>query len=552
MKLALAQVNPTVGDLFANTDRILAFAERADEAGADIVIFPELAISGYPPLDLVATAGYLASNEDQLHRLAVASARLQTAIVVGYCGTVEGTSNPANCLACLERGRIAFRQRKILLPTYDVFDESRYFAPGIHPGLWEIGGIRLGLTICEDAWNDKQFWERSRYSRDPVEELSGQGIDVLINISASPYHMGKRSFRLEMFQAAARRHGLPVVLVNQVGGNDQLVFDGSSFVLDASGNLRARAGSFQEDLICWNSEADGEFHGADWSASAEECETEAVYDALVMGTRDYVRKCGFHKAIVGLSGGIDSSLTVVLAAEALGAANITGVAMPGPYSSADSLTDARHTARALGIRFETIGIGPTYAAFAEQLAPLFAGTAPNIAEENLQARLRGNTLMALANKFDGLVLTTGNKSELAVGYCTIYGDMCGGLAVISDVPKTLAYDLAAVANRRHPDAIPESVLTKPPSAELRPDQKDSDSLPPYEILDPILQLYIEENLSVSAIANQLQQPTELVEDIARRVDRNEYKRQQAAPGLRVTSKAFGMGRRFPIAQRYVR
>ncbi len=552
MKLALAQVNPTVGDLAANTDRILGFAERADEAGADLVIFPELAISGYPPLDLVGTASYLASNEAQLRRLAAASARLQTAIAVGYCGAVEGNGEPANCLACLERGRIAFRQRKMLLPTYDVFDESRYFAPGIHPGLWEMSGMRIGLTICEDAWNDKQFWDRSRYSRDPVEELAGRGIDILVNISASPYHMGKRGFRLKMFQAAARRHGVPAVLVNQVGGDDQLVFDGSSFVVDASGNVRARAASFHEDLVCWDSEADGDFHGADWSASGEECETEAVYDALVMGTRDYVTKCGFRKAIVGLSGGIDSSLTVVLAAEALGAPNVTGVAMPGPYSSSGSLTDARHTARALGIRFETIGIGPAYAAFAKQLAPLFAGAAPNVAEENLQARLRGNTLMALSNKFDGLVLTTGNKSELAVGYCTIYGDMCGGLAVISDVPKTLAYDLAAVANRRHPDAIPESVLTKPPSAELRPDQKDSDSLPPYDVLDPILQLYIEENLSVAAIAEQLQQPAELVEDIARRVDRNEYKRQQAAPGLRVTSKAFGMGRRFPIAQRYVR
>ena len=552
MKLALAQVNPTVGDLAANTDRILEFAERADVAGVDLVVFPELAISGYPPLDLVATAGYLTSNEVQLQRLARASARLQTAIVVGYCGSAERKGDAANCLACLNRGRIVFRQSKMLLPTYDVFDEARYFTPGVHPGLWEVRGTRLGLTICEDAWNDKQFWERSRYSRDPVEELAGLGIDVLINISASPYHMAKRGFRLQMFQAAARRHGIPVVLVNQVGGNDHLVFDGSSFVLDALGNVRARAASFREDLVCWDLNAGGECHGPDWSAGGEESETEAVYDALVMGTRDYVTKCGFRKAIVGLSGGIDSSLTVVLAAEALGASNVTGVAMPGPYSSAASLTDARHTARALGIRFETIGISPTYATFSEQLAPLFAGTAPNVAEENLQARLRGNTLMALSNKFDGLVLTTGNKSELAVGYCTIYGDMCGGLAVISDVPKTLAYDLAGVANRRHPDAIPESVLTKPPSAELRPDQKDSDSLPPYEILDPILQLYIEENLSVSAISKQLQQPAELVESIARKVDRNEYKRQQAAPGLRVTSKAFGMGRRFPIAQRYVR
>ena len=552
MKLALAQTNPTVGNLVANADRILKLAETAAQADADLTIFPELAISGYPPLDLIQTAGYLEANEAQLQRVATESRDLDTALAIGYCGTAGEEGKAANCVACIHHGEIVLRQRKVLLPTYDVFDESRYFVSGGCLRVCDLGGTRIGFSICEDVWNDKQFWERSRYARDPVEELADRGIDLLVNLSASPYHMGKRGFRLDMFRATATRHGVPTVLVNQVGGNDQLVFDGSSFALDAAGNLRARAESFREDLVFWSMGSDGDIHGFDWSASDEEREVEAVYDALVMGTRDYVTKCGFNAAIIGLSGGIDSSLTAVLAVEALGAANVMGVAMPGPYSSEGSLTDARHTAEALGVRLETIGIGPVFGTFLEQLDPLFGGTEPNVAEENLQARLRGNILMALSNKFDGLVLTTGNKSELAVGYCTLYGDMCGGLAVISDVPKTLAYRLATVANRRHPNAIPTSVLSKPPSAELRPDQKDSDSLPPYEVMDPILRLYVEENLSVTAIADKLGQPVELVQGIARLVDRNEYKRQQAAPGLRVTSKAFGLGRRIPIAHQFVR
>lgn len=551
MKLALAQFNPTVGDLAANADSILRFVARAEERRVDLTVFPELALSGYPPLDLVDSAGYLAANEAQLQRLAAASAKLRTAIAVGYCGALPG-GRAANCLACLARGQVAFRQPKMLLPTYDVFDERRYFAPGDKAGSWTYRGERIGLTICEDAWNDKQFWERSRYARDPVEELASEGIDILVNVSASPYHIGKRGLRLKMIQAAVRRHGVKAVLVNQVGGNDQLVFDGSSFGVDASGTLRIRAASFREDLVVWDTAQRGEVRCEDWDPPGGGSEAAAVFEALSMGTRDYVTKCGFGSAIIGLSGGIDSSVTAAVAVDALGAANVTGVAMPGPYSSAASLTDARRTAEALGIRFETVDIRPIYRACMDRLAPLFAGAAPNIAEENLQARLRGNTLMALSNKFGSLVLTTGNKSELAVGYCTIYGDMCGGLAVISDVPKTLVYEVAGIANRKYPGAVPDSVLTKPPSAELRPDQKDSDSLPPYEALDPILRLYVEENRSAAAIAAELGQPEELVRDIARKVDRNEYKRQQAAPGLRVTSKAFGMGRRFPIAHRYVR
>ena len=552
MRVALAQLNFTVGDLEGNTDRILQCAREASDQGADLTVFPELSICGYPPLDLVTTAGFRDANEAQLQRLARESASLDTALVVGYCGEAGEPGKAANCLACLDQGGVVFRQSKLLLPTYDVFDEARYFRSGERIAAWEFRGRRIGLTICEDAWNDKQFWERSRYSMDPVEELVGQGIDLLVNISASPYHVGRRGFRLAMFKAMAARHHVPVALVNQVGGNDQLIFDGSSFAVDGSGTLRTRALSFVEDVVCWEPGSAREAPDDTWSEESAGGDTDAVYDALVLGTRDYVRKCGFSKAIVGMSGGIDSALTTVIATEALGASNVTGVAMPGPYSSDGSLIDARSTAEAVGIQFLTIGINPAYQAFEAQLEPAFRGLAPNIAEENLQARLRGTTLMALSNKFGSLVLTTGNKSELAVGYCTIYGDMCGGLAVISDVPKTLAYKLAAVANKRHPGGIPQSVLDKPPSAELRPDQKDSDSLPPYEVLDPILRLYVEECLSAPEIAERLGHPLEMVREIARMVDRNEYKRQQAAPGLRVTSKAFGMGRRFPIAQRHVR
>ncbi len=554
MKLALAQINPTVGDLEGNTNQILEFARRADAGGADLVVFPELAISGYPPRDLVNVDAFLQSGEDQLQRLAEQTRGLGCGLIVGYAGRdmAAGPRAAGNCAAYLANGEVRFRQQKMLLPTYDVFDEHRHFSPATEQSVCEINGLRVGITICEDAWNDKQFWERSLYRRDPVEELVNAGVDLIINISASPYHLYKRGLRLEMIRAAARRHDVPVVMVNQVGGNDHLVFDGSSFAVDAAGTLVARGESFAEDLIFWETDQAGDSQIDEWPLEGSDNEHDAVYDALVLGTRDYVRKCGFSKAIIGLSGGIDSALTVLVATDALGPENVMGVAMPGPYSSEGSLVDARHTAELLGIRFEVLDINDAYVSFESKLAGVFAGTEKNTAEENLQARLRGNTLMALSNKFGGLVLTTGNKSELAVGYCTLYGDMCGGLAVISDVPKILVYALSRVANKRHPGAISEAVLTKPPSAELRPDQKDSDSLPPYELLDPILRLYVEENLEAARIAQQLDAPLDLVTDITRKVDRNEYKRQQAAPGLRVTSKAFGMGRRFPIAQRFIR
>jgi NAD+ synthase (glutamine-hydrolysing) len=549
MKIALGQINPTVGDLANNVSLMVDFSRRAAAAGADLIVFPELAVSGYPPQDLVEIPAYLKRNQRELERLASESARLGIDVVTGFAGQAEPAARQSatNSLAYLAGGRVAFVQDKLLLPTYDVFDEWRYFAPAAGQKVYQARGKRLALTICEDVWNDKQFWQRPRYQRDPVEELAAQGMDVLINISASPYHQGKRKLRREMIQAIARRQKATVVMVNQVGGNDQLVFDGSSLVIGPDGEVRACAKSFEEDLVFYDTESGvGDRH----ETHPDEC--EAIYDALVLGTRDYFRKCGFQKAILGLSGGVDSSLTAVIAVDAVGVGNVIGIAMPGPYSSEGSVSDARQLAEKLGIRFEIISINDTYQTFIRTLEPVFRGLAPDTTEENLQARLRGNTVMALSNKFGALVLTTGNKSELAVGYCTLYGDMVGGLAVISDVPKTLVYQLSRVANRRHPSAIPESVFTKPPSAELRADQKDSDSLPEYDVLDPILKRYVEDYAEPAVIADELNVPIELVRDVTRMVERNEYKRKQAAPGIRVTSKAFGIGRRFPIAQRFTR
>jgi NAD+ synthase/NAD+ synthase (glutamine-hydrolysing) len=547
MKIALAQTNSTVGDLCGNAKRMLEFTRRAADAGAQVAVFPELSLTGYPPRDLLEKESFLDRTEQHLGRLAVDAGPLGVSII---CGTVTRTGSSTglpiyNSAAVLQGGRIAFRQHKMLLPTYDVFDEARYFEPATKQSPLALGDAIYALTICEDIWNDKQYWERRRYSRDPVEELASAGARILISINASPYHMGKRAQRTEIFAATARHFHVPVVYVNQVGGNDQLLFDGTSFAMNPEGELIACAASFEEDLVLVDTEAlTGERH----DNLSEEC--EAVYQALAMGTRDYIRKCGFERVIIGLSGGIDSALTAAIAVDAVGKENVIGVGMPGPYSSDHSITDARDLARNLGIRFELIPIKNQYGAFLNVLEPLFDGGTIGVTEENLQSRLRGVTLMALSNKWGALVLTTGNKSELAVGYCTLYGDMCGGLAVISDVPKTLVYSLARVANQRHGNAIPENTFSKPPSAELRPDQKDTDSLPPYETLDQILRLYIENNDAPQRIADGLHLPVTLVRDIVNKVDRNEYKRQQAAPGLKVTTKAFGIGRRFPIAQRF--
>ena len=547
MKIALGQINTTVGDLTGNVDRMIRVAREAAAAGAQVVVFPELSVTGYPPRDLVEKPTFVERSVDQLQRLAAQTAPLPLTVIAGYVGpsALHTGKRATNSAAVLAGGRILFRQTKMLLPTYDVFDEARYFVPAESQSLLPLGERKIALTICEDAWNDKQYWERPLYRRDPVQELAHCGAELLISINASPYHLGKRAQRREIFVATARRHGIPVVYVNQVGGNDQLVFDGSSFAMDATGRVAASAASFAEDLVLFDSDTGA---GGQHESLPEEC--HAVYEALVLGTGDYIRKCGFERVLIGLSGGIDSSLTAAIAVDALGAHNVTGVGMPGPYSSEGSIRDACALAQNLGIRFEVAPISPVYDRFLGVLDPLFAGAPRDVTEENLQARLRGVTLMALSNKSGALVLTTGNKSELAVGYCTLYGDMCGGLAVISDVPKTLVYDLSRAANQRHNGAIPESVFEKPPSAELRPDQKDSDSLLPYEILDRILRAYVEEYQAPRQIAQDLDLPLETVVTIVNKVDRNEYKRQQAAPGLKVTSKAFGIGRRFPIAQRY--
>ena len=547
MIIALAQINTTVGDLCGNAQKILTFARRAAESKAQVVVFPELALTGYPPRDLLEKQSFLDQTEQHLEQLARETADLNVAAIVGtVTRTGASSGNPIyNTAAVLQGGRIAFRQYKMLLPSYDVFDEVRYFEPAPKQLPLTLDGSVTALTICEDAWNDKQFWERRLYSRDPVEELAQAAPKALISINASPYHMGKRELRREVFATTARHFKIPIVYVNQVGGNDQLVFDGSSFAMNAEGQVIASAASFDEDLVFVDTET---LAGGQHATYPDEC--EAAYQALVLGTRDYIHKCGFARVIIGLSGGIDSSLTAAVAVDAVGRENVTGVVMPGPYSSEHSVNDARALAQNLGIRFEIIPIKEQYEAYLKVLKPVFANAPMDVTEENIQSRLRGLTLMALSNKWCALVLTTGNKSELAVGYCTLYGDMCGGLAVISDVPKTLVYSLSRIANKRHNNAIPENVFIKPPSAELRPDQKDTDSLPEYDVLDQILRAYIEDKESPQQISDSLRLPLALVRDIVNKVDRNEYKRQQAAPGLKVTTKAFGIGRRFPIAQRF--
>jgi NAD+ synthase (glutamine-hydrolysing) len=547
MRIAVGQINPTVGDLAGNVALNAHFAREAAARGADLIVFPELSLTGYPPRDLVEKRSFIAESEAALDRLAELTGDLPLAIVAGYVGRshLSTGKQATNSAAIVKGGRIVLRQAKILLPNYDVFDEARNFVPGETQSLWRLEPESIALTICEDAWNDKGFWAHRLYPRDPVDELMQQGASLLLSVNASPFHWGKRELRRDMFQAIARRHKTSVVMANQVGGNDQIVFDGSSFIMDADGNAIATAASFREDLIIGDTTA----RTGDRRASLPD-ETEAIYEALVLGTRDYIRKCGFSRVLIGLSGGIDSSLTALIAVDAVGRENVRGVAMPGPFSSDHSIRDAKDMAERLGIAFDVVAITPAYDEMLRTLAGVFEGRRPDVTEENIQARLRGLTLMALSNKFGSLVLTTGNKSEIAVGYCTLYGDMCGGLAVISDVPKTLVYALCRIGNLRHRGAIPESVFEKPPSAELRPDQKDSDSLPPYDVLDNILRLYVEEFRGVREIAAQLGVPVEVVRDVAGKVDRSEYKRQQAAPGLKVTTKAFGVGRRFPVAQRY--
>ena len=542
MKIALAQINPTVGDFTGNVERIVEASRRAAEQGARLAVFSELAICGYPPADLLEKPSFLARCRTAVMELAAATRDLPTAVIAGVALPAEGESGkPAvNAAVLLDGGRMILEQHKRLLPFYDVFDEQRYFAAARAQRVVELDGVRLAVTICEDAWNDKNFWPRRLYKVDPVEELMRQQPDLHINLSSSPFWHGKRAIRRGMLAAIARRDGIPVLMSNQVGGNDSLIFDGSSLALNGRGQLMAQAASFAEDLVVVDP------FDAPAIAEPEEDDTAAAFHALVLGTRDYVRKCGFSKALVGLSGGIDSALVAAIAKEALGAENVIGVGMPSPYSSTGSIDDSRRLAANLGIRFETISISGLFREYTEALAALFAGTTPDITEENIQPRIRGTLLMALSNKFGALVLTTGNKSEMAVGYCTLYGDMVGALAVIGDLVKTRVYDVCRWLNRER-ETIPEAILEKPPSAELRPGQMDTDSLPPYEILDPILEAYVERYETPERIAEECGFSLELVQQVVRLVERSEYKRQQAAPVLKVTAKSFGMGRRFPIA-----
>jgi NAD+ synthase (glutamine-hydrolysing) len=541
VKIALGQINPTVGDFSGNAAKIIQFSQQARNAGAHLILFPELAVSGYPPFDLVERRSFVTRSRSTAEKIAAETQGI--AVICGMVTPAQANSGKTvmNSAALLRDGRIDFVQSKMLLPTYDVFDESRNFAPAKSQQLFKFSGNQVALTICEDAWNDKRFWNRQLYGVDPVEELVRAGGNVVLNISASPFWLGKRELRRDMLASIARNQKVPVAMVNQVGGNDSLVFDGSSMVIGPDGQILAQAKSFEEDLIYFDSEKlAGDMHT---QIAGEEA---SAYEALVLGTRDYVHKCGFHKAIIGLSGGIDSALTASVAVDALGHENVIGVGMPGPYSSEGSIEDARELAQNLKIRFELLSINNIYDAARQTLSPVFSGLAPDVTEENIQSRARGMLLMALSNKLGALVLSTGNKSELAVGYCTLYGDMVGGLAVISDVPKTLVYRLAAYVNSRS-KVIPEATIEKPPSAELRPDQKDSDSLPPYDVLDAVLEEFVEESSSVDQIARVQNLDPDLVRRVIRMIERSEYKRQQAAPGIKISAKAFGFGRRFPIA-----
>jgi NAD+ synthetase len=557
VKIALAQINPTVGDFSGNLEKIVAASRRAAALGARLTVFSELVICGYPPADFLEKPSFLARCRSAVDELAGATRDLQTAVLAGVALPAEqepglqdtdigcwGHKPAVNAAVLLDRGRLLLEQHKRLLPFYDVFDEQRYFAPARSQQVVELDGVRLAITICEDAWNDKNFWPRRLYTVDPMEELMRQHPAVHINLSSSPYWHGKRAMRRQMLAAIARRDGIPVLMTNQVGGNDSLLFDGSSLALNANGELIAQAASFEEDLVIVDPLINS--LGAPQVPVPDEDDTAAAYHALVLGTRDYVRKCGFHKALVSLSGGIDSALVAAIAKDALGAENVVAVGMPSPYSSAGSIDDSRRLAANLGIRFETIKISELFEQYIRSLEPLFAGTKPDTTEENIQSRIRGVLMMALSNKFSALVLTTGNKSEMAVGYCTLYGDMVGALAVIGDLVKTRVYAVCRWLNRAG-DVIPEAILKKPPSAELRPDQKDTDSLPPYEVLDPILEAYVERYEVPERIARDHGFPLELVQQVVRLVERSEYKRQQAAPVLKVTPKSFGMGRRFPIA-----
>ncbi|MFO8084439.1 MAG: NAD+ synthase [Desulfobacterales bacterium] len=549
MKIAIAQLNPVIGDFDYNKDKIIQYAEKAIKKSCDLVIFTELILSGYPPRDLLEKKDFVDAYQ---YYLDILVKKIRGIGVV--CGLVKPNPEPEgnswlNTAVLFEDGKIIHECSKRLLPTYDIFDETRYFEPGHKAETFFYKGRNIGLTICEDIWNDKDFFKRRIYHIDPVTMLINKGADLLINISASPYHLGKRNFKWDMLSAIAAKYRVPLIYANQVGGNDSVLFDGLSVVFDKTGEKKVQAKDFEEDLIVFDMgqiESSGDWTGVHHPIS--ETDIESLYKALVMGTKDYVTKCGFSKVVIGSSGGIDSALTACIAVDALGKENVSTVFMPSPYTAKDNFTDTEQLANNLGVSYSIISIDKIFCTFLENLSDIFKNKEPDTTEENIQARIRGTILMAISNKFNSLVLSTGNKSELAVGYCTLYGDMSGGLAVISDVPKTTVYELSGFVNR-HKEIIPANIFTKAPSAELKPDQTDQDVLPPYEVLDPVLKAYIEEARSVDALV-EMGFDRNIVEDVVQRVARNEYKRYQAAPGLRVTSKAFGYGRRYPLAQRF--
>ncbi len=543
LRVAVAQIDTTVGDFEGNTAKILDFGRRAEREGAHLVLFPELAACCYPPRDLVERPAFVDASEKAAERIARAT---DTALWI--FGSLWGNRSARgrrvfNTAVAARGGRRVAIYRKRLLPSYDVFEEGRYVEPGDRGLTLRVRGRRVAVTICEDIWNDKTFWKRPLYPTDPVAEHVRGNADVHVNISASPYTLGKNRLRRRMMSRIARRSGVSLVHCNLVGGNDGLVFDGASTAFDARGRLTAAGKRFEEDF--WTIDLPD---GSGPSAPAD-ADIPGLRRALVLALRDYAGKCGFRTAVLGLSGGIDSAVTAVLAVEALGADSVHGVAMPGPYSSAGSLRDAEELARRLGIRCSIVPIEPVFEAYRSTLRPEFGEGGSTLPEENLQARIRGAILMALSNRFGHLVLSTGNKSEVAVGYCTLYGDMAGGYALLSDVPKTVVYDLAGELNRDK-ERIPRSTIEKPPSAELRPNQKDTDSLPPYDVLDPLIEALVEKALPPERAARAAKVPLALARDIARRIDAAEYKRFQMPPGPKVTARAFGEGRRYPIAQKF--